>query len=83
MRTGSYTGDSGTDRPRATPSTPSGTQSSGKTYGTGNGTRNPYRRYSSSETDGDASYTASFKPNGGKDSARRGGNGPDDGMDEA
>ena len=68
VRTGNYTGGPGTARPKATPSASSGTQAP-KTYKTGSG--NPYGRYSASDTDEDASYTASFKPKAGKDDADR------------
>ena len=64
VRTGNYTGGAGTTKPKATPSTASGKQD-GKTYGST--ARNPYGRYSASDADEDASYTASFKPNAGKD----------------
>ena len=63
VRTGNYTG-TGASKPKATPSTPSGEQS-GKSFRTGSG--NPYGRYSASDADGDDSYTASFRPNAGKD----------------
>ena len=79
IRTGSYTG-TGTAKPKATPSTPSGTQS-GRTYGAGS--KNPYGRYSASDTDEDASYTASFKPNAGKGDTIRNDRKPDDGDSEA
>ncbi len=79
VRTGSYTG-TGTAKPKATPSTPSGAQN-GRTYGSGS--RNPYGRYSSSDTDEDVSYTASFKPNAGKGDATLEDRKPDDGDSEA
>ena len=59
---------------------PSGAQN-GRTYGSGS--RNPYGRYSSSDTDEDVSYTASFKPNAGKGDATLEDRKPDDGDSEA
>ena len=67
VRTGSYTG-TGAVKPKATPSAPPAEQS-GKSYRTGS--RNPYGRYSATDADEDASYTASFKPNPGKDETVR------------
>ena len=66
VRTGSYTGSTG--KPKATPSVPSG-EKNARTYRTGSG--NPYGRYSASDTEGDATYTASFKPNAGKEDKLR------------
>ena len=69
VRTGNYTGGTGSERPKATPAAPSEGQKANKPYG--NGAKNPYGRYSSSEADEDASYTASFKPAEGEKPARR------------
>ena len=77
VRTGTYTESAGSAKPKATPSTPSGTQGNGKAYRTGS--KNPYGRYSSSEADEDSSYTASFKPSAGDKGARRDNKKPDDG----
>ena len=62
VRTGSYTGN-GATKPKATPSTPSGEQSPRPS---GNASKNPYGRYSASDGEEDATYTASFKPGSGK-----------------
>ena len=62
VRTGNYTG-TGTTKPKATPSTPSGGQRSGSYKG---GASNPYGRYSASDGEEDATYTASFKPDAGR-----------------
>ena len=72
VRTGNYTEGTGTAKPKATPSRTAGGQNA-KTYGTGS--RNPYGRYSKSGADEDASYTASFKPNAGKEEADTKGSG--------
>ena len=80
VRTGSYTGGQGTAKPKATPSRPSAGQGA-KPYGTGS--KNPYGRYSASEAEEDASYTASFKPGAGKDEAAPKDKDPGDGDTEA
>ena len=80
VRTGSYTGGQGTAKPKATPSRPSAGQGA-KPYGTGS--KNPYGRYSASEAEEDASYTASFKPGAGKDKAAPKDKDPGDGDTEA
>ena len=69
VRTGTYTESAGSARPKATPTTPSGSKNSGKTYRTGQ--KNPYARYSASETEEDATYTASFKPNAKGDNVQK------------
>ena len=60
VRTGTYTGTGSSARPKATPTASSGRQGSGKAYG--KGSTNPYRRYTTSGSEEEASYTASFKP---------------------
>ena len=69
VRTGSYTGSAGTAKPRVTPTTPSSGTNNGKVYG--NGTKNPYGRYTRSGSDEESAYTASFKPEGGETRPRR------------
>ncbi len=69
VRTGTYTEETDSARPKAAPASSSGGQNNGPTYG--GGTRNPYRRYTSSDTEEDASYTASFKPASGNGESRR------------
>ncbi len=69
IRTGNYTGSTGAAKPRVTPTTPSSGANSGKTYG--NGTKNPYGRYTRSGSDEESAYTASFKPESGETRTRR------------
>ncbi len=69
VRTGNYTENAGSAKPKATPTRPSGGQSTGQPYG--NSPKNPYGRYTSSDTEEEASYTASFKPNAGNSGMRR------------
>ena len=69
VRTGNYTESAGSSTPKATPATPSNGQSPVQSYGSGQ--RNPYGRYTSSDTEEEASYTASFKPNAGSNGVRR------------
>ena len=69
VRTGNYTENAGSAKPKATPTRPSGGQSSGQLYG--NSPKNPYGRYTTSDTEEEASYTASFKPNAGNSGMRR------------
>ncbi len=69
VRTGTYTEETDSAKPKATPAPASGGQNNGPAYG--GGTKNPYRRYSSSDTEEDASYTASFKPASGNGESRR------------
>ena len=79
VRTGNYTG-SGTAKPKATPSAPSG-ETKPKAYRSGS--RNPYGRYSSGDGDEDASYTASFKPGADRKDANVEKKEPKDGNHEA
>ena len=67
VRTGTYTDKPGSARPKATPTTSATPERTArKPYGNGSGS-NPYGRYSASDNGEDASYTASYKPNAGKD----------------
>ena len=75
VRTGTYTDSEGSAKPKATPSTPTGGPTAGKPYSSGS--KNPYGRYSTSDTDEDASYTASFKPGAGERKPRRADSDPD------
>ncbi len=77
VRTGNYTESAGSSRPKATPTaTPGNGQNSGRTYGAGQ--KNPYGRYTSSDTEEESSYTASFKPNTGNNGVRRNNRNPED-----
>jgi hypothetical protein len=69
VRTGNYTGGAGSAKPKATPAAPTGTKTSGKPYSAGSA--NPYGRYTTSDTEEESSYTASFKPNAGRETPRR------------
>ena len=63
VRTGTYTDKPGSARPKATPNDSASAPAARKPYSAG--AENPYGRYTSSDTEEEASYTASFKPNGG------------------
>jgi len=65
VRTGTYTDKPGSGRPSATPSSSKPAPGARKNYRTGSG-NNPYGRYTSNDTEEEASYTASFKPNAGE-----------------
>ena len=69
VRTGTYTEETDSAKPKAMPAPSSGGQNNGPAYG--GGAKNPYRRYTSSDTEEDASYTASFKPASGNGESRR------------
>ena len=67
VRTGTYTDKPGSVRPKATPTEAAPERNARKPYSTGSG--NPYGRYTSSDNEENATYTASFKPGAGKNTA--------------